>query len=331
MIAKIYTFSGTTNHTMPSKKGKSIKTIQLNIDYHSPSEFDRRRIEKIIDSRVSHLEIDDITYQHSVLCQTCLPYRNPGDDIRTWEHRQGQVALFIEAGNAYHPQQDEYLPLGLPFGPKARIILMHLNQLAIKTQKPVIDMERSLTAFIKRLGLDTGGKTTNVVKEQIRRLAASHMSITLTATRGTPTIKTPIIDAYDVWLPTNENNRVLWSSVIRLGEKYFDSLLEHAVPLDERHIAILCNNAMALDIYAWLTQRLHRINPHKPQFVAWQNLKEQFGSNYSDMYKFKQVFRKTIQRVVDCYDTAKVQEDVNKGFIFRYSPPPIPAKLITIK
>ena len=27
---------------------------------------------------------DAILYQHSVLCQTCLPYRDPGDEIRLW-------------------------------------------------------------------------------------------------------------------------------------------------------------------------------------------------------------------------------------------------------
>ena len=38
---------------------------------------------------------------------------------------------------------------------------------------------------------------------------------------------------------------------------------------------------MGLDIYTWLAQRLHRVNPSKPQFIPWPRLHEQFGQNYA--------------------------------------------------
>ena len=57
---------------------------------------------------------------------------------------------------------------------------------------------------------------------------------------------------------------------------YFESLTRHAVPLDERAIAALAHSAMALDVYCWLAQRLHRIPEGKPQFVPWAALFEQF-------------------------------------------------------
>ena len=44
--------------------------------------------------------LEQIAYQHTVLCQTCLPYRNPGDAVRVWEREQGNVALRVEAGAA---------------------------------------------------------------------------------------------------------------------------------------------------------------------------------------------------------------------------------------
>jgi hypothetical protein len=31
-----------------------------------------------------------LSFQHTVFCQTGLPYRNPGDDVRLWQRRQGQ-------------------------------------------------------------------------------------------------------------------------------------------------------------------------------------------------------------------------------------------------
>ena len=44
-----------------------------------------------------------ILYQHSVLCQTCLPFRDPGDDVRLWERANGLVNLLLAAGQAFHP------------------------------------------------------------------------------------------------------------------------------------------------------------------------------------------------------------------------------------
>ena len=32
---------------------------------------------------------EEITYQHTVLCQVCLPYRDPGDAVRKWERDTG--------------------------------------------------------------------------------------------------------------------------------------------------------------------------------------------------------------------------------------------------
>ena len=88
---------------------------------------------------------------------------------------------------------------------------------------------------------------------------------------------------------------------------------------------------MALDIYAWLAQRLHRVQPGSPQFVSWQNMKDQFGSGYKDMKKFKEVFRKTLFSVRLQYQSAKIEEDANKGFWLYCSPTPIPMKTFLIK
>lgn len=30
-----------------------------------------------------------IVYQHTIICQTCLPYKDPGDGVREWRRRQG--------------------------------------------------------------------------------------------------------------------------------------------------------------------------------------------------------------------------------------------------
>jgi hypothetical protein len=74
---------------------------------------------------------------------------------------------------------------------------------------------------------------------------------------------------------------VLWPTTLRLSLDYYESLTRYAVPLDERAVAALAHSAMALDMYCWMAQRLHRIPPGKPQFVPWTALQEQFGQRGS--------------------------------------------------
>ena len=47
----------------------------------------------------------ELCFQHSVFCQTGLPYRNPGEEVRLWKRRQGFAALEIEAGRAFDASQ----------------------------------------------------------------------------------------------------------------------------------------------------------------------------------------------------------------------------------
>jgi hypothetical protein len=72
-----------------------------------------------------------LAFQHTVFCQTSLPYRNPGDDVRKWEREQGAIALRVEAGTARHPKTGKWVELGLPWGTKPRLILAHLNAEAL--------------------------------------------------------------------------------------------------------------------------------------------------------------------------------------------------------
>src|SRR5882757_4775179 len=46
---------------------------------------------------------DRIDFLHTVQCQCGIPYKNPGDDVRDWERKQGNATLHIEAGDGLRP------------------------------------------------------------------------------------------------------------------------------------------------------------------------------------------------------------------------------------
>jgi hypothetical protein len=260
-------------------------------------------------------EDQSILYQHSVFCQTCLPYRDPGDDVRVWERSNGRAHLKVLAGEAMHPKEERFVELGLPFGPKSRMILMHINQRALIAQSPVIEVEDSLTRFVGTvLNLDPKGRNIKAVKNQLARLAASSIRLGVVRDGQAITVNSNIVSAFDLWFPKDERQRVLWPSTVSLSLDYFQSLMSQAVPVDEAHIAALSHSALALDIYSWLAQRLHRIPVEKPQTVSWIALHAQFGQGYNPEHvrKFRQVFRVALKEVLTVYPAARVEDDEAK-------------------
>jgi hypothetical protein len=256
-----------------------------------------------------------ILYQHSILCQTSFPYRDPGSNVRLWERRNGQVHLEIEAGRAMHPTQQKIVDIGLPFGPKPRIILMHLNRLAILTQSPTIDVGRSLTHFVERvLRFSSHGRNIRTVKEQLTRLSASSIRMGFAHNGHAITVNSAIVKAFELWMPKDDMQRVFWPTTISLSLDYFNNLIEHAVPVDGAHIAALSHSALALDIYNWLTQRLHRIPVERPQTISWLSLHEQFGQGYAPerIFNFRRAFRTALREVLTVYSSARIEDDEAK-------------------
>ena len=268
--------------------------------------------QRLIDGAGDRDEPQSLLFQHTVLCQTCLPFRDPGDEARTWERLNGNVHLKVLAGEAMHPEKGRLVPLGLPFGPKARMILMHINQQAIQQKTPEIQIDETLSKFVRRtLELASHGRNMRTVKEQLARLSAASIRLGVVKDGHAVTVNSHIVSAFDIWFPKDERQRVLWPSIIRLSLDYWESLKAHAVPLDEDHIARLSHSALALDIYAWLAQRLHRIPVGKPARISWAALHGQFGQGYNPehMSKFRQVFRVALRDVLTLYKAAHVEDE----------------------
>jgi Plasmid encoded RepA protein len=137
------------------------------------------------------------------------------------------------------------------------------------------------------------------------------------------------VTGFELWLSKDDRQRVFWPSSVTLSGDYFTSLTKHAVPLDERAIAALSHSAMALDVYAWLAQRLHRVSPARPAFVPWAALRAQFGWHYSAMFKFRQVFRQTLALVCSQYRGARIELD-DGGLTLCHSAPPVRGRVAIV-
>jgi Plasmid encoded RepA protein len=337
-----------TLHEMIANDAEKLRDLSLG---YNPDELDEGQIRRLrLDSRIINLPavraakkanlasrvhrrlitpIDDeadnksrLSFQHTVFCQTGLPYRNPGDDVRLWQREQGAVKLRIEAGSAVHPKTGQWVDLGLPWGTKPRLILAHLNTVALQQNSPVIEVEGSLSAFVKRIRGFQHGREIRAFKDQLSRLSVALVRLATTRSGQGFQIDTKVIGGFALWPELDERQRVLWPAVIRLSEDYFQSLREHAVPVNEGDLAVLAHSALALDIYCWLAQRLHRVDPLRPVFIQWPSVKAQFGADYGRLNNFKAEFLIALRQVLTRYQRARVEVEEG-GLRLHASLPPV--------
>lgn len=273
---------------------------------------------------------DEIAFTHTVLTQTSLPASQPPDGVLIWERRQGRATLRVEAGSALNPRTGHFEQLGLPYGPKARLLLIHLNSEAVRRQSPVIPVEDTMTAFFRRLmGKTQDGRQVKRLKTQLSALAAAQFRMGITDTDRALQVNTQVVSAFNLWFEKDGNQRILWPSTLKLSLDYYDSLTKFAVPLDERAIAALAHSALALDIYCWLAQRLHRVPTGKGQLVGWAALQEQFGQEYTRIRKFREFFLAILPQVRGAYPEARLEIDV-RGLTLWQSPPPVRKRLVSV-
>ena len=289
-----------------------------------------RKQQKLLDTSATIRQFppERIDFLHSIQCQCGIPYKNPGDGVLEWDRRQGNASLRIEAGSAIDPRTGDFVRLGLPFGEKPRLVLIHLATEAVRTGSPVVDVEESMTAFARSLGLETNGRQLRGLKDQLARLAAATVRMGVVEEGRAVQVNTQFVSAFDLWFPKQADQRVLWPSTVRLSEEYFRSLGRHAVPLDARAVAALASSSMALDVYVWLAQRLYRVPSGKPQFVDWNSLHEQFGQGYARVRDFRRQFLRTLRHVGAAYPAAKMTAD-DHGLTLAHSPPPVPHRRLT--
>jgi hypothetical protein len=245
---------------------------------------------------------DDRHHIHSVLALCGLPYREPAAGAREYQREYGRNSLAVQAGFLKDPATGKMVPQGLPYGPKARLLLLHVCTMAIRQRSAEIAIADSMSAFIREMGFAvTGGQRGTIAqfKEQLNRLAAARMQIGLWRGDRTSTINAQPIKSFDIWLPQDPGQRMLWSSTLRLDHDFYESLREHALPVDIRALRAFSQSAKQIDMVLWLGYRLRKIS--RPYPISWDALYEQFGSNVKRLRKFREEFAKDLEIIREVF------------------------------
>ncbi len=268
-------------------------------------------------------------YLHSVLCQINLP-RNT-TTARSFERTSGQVSIKIKAGELYDGLR--WIEQPLPYGSRPRLVLVHVCSQAVRTKSRDVEVGKSAREFLGRLGIEqsTGGKNGSYTqfRKQMLALAACEMLLAYPTPRGMANVKAPPITKFETWYTPNDKQAIMWPGVMSLSQEFYDSLRDHAVPLRPEALAAIKHSSLALDIYAWLANRLCRVRNLQGTKVFWANLREQFGQEYADPRNFRKKFLVALKQALLVYPDARVEE-VPSGFLLKPSPPPIPKTMALV-
>lgn len=266
----------------------------------------------------SPLEKADIYHIHSGLALCGLPYKRTLSEEREYERQYGLMSLRVEAGSLLDPHTGKWVRQGLPYGPKARLMQLHICTRALRQKNPIVELEGSMSAFIRSLGFKVQGGPRGTIqpfKEQLNRLAACTMRVGLWDGKNhSKTIKLEPIESLEVWFPDDPDQKMLWPSKVVLNQKFYDSLIQHALPVDIRSLSAVSHSAKQMDLLLWLSYRVKELD--RPYFLTWELMKEQFcQSSERRMTLFQNQFRQDIK---DIEFDKKIPLEMNeKGLILK--------------
>jgi hypothetical protein len=199
----------------------------------------------------------------------------------------------------------------------------------VRTRDRYVNIGGSVREFLRRLNIDPGGKSMAQFRKQMLALSCCRMTLGMMTANGPAQVNAEPIEGFQAWHTDEDGQQTLWPGYIRLTEKFFESLMEHAVPLETEAIGRLQNSAFDLDAYSWLAHRLWRVNDPNGVLVSWAALKEQFGQEYSATKDFRRRFLGALKNATGAYKDARI-EVAKGGLRLLPSPPPVKRKMVSL-
>jgi hypothetical protein len=243
---------------------------------------------------------------------------------KEWIRRSERLTLMIEPGRLIRPGASEGEFVGVPFGSRARLILLYLQTQALRSRSREVELGRSMREWLRRMGIAQGGKSIREVRDQATRLSICKLTFFYqNANGGTGFSSERIVDDGVLFLePASADDRQehLFVETVRLSQSFYDALSRHPVPLWEPAIRAIQNNSMGLDLYVWLAYRLHVLG--KPTAIRWPRLHQQFGAGFKSQRQFKPTFIGNLKLALAVYPDAGVEIEED-GLRLLPSRPPV--------
>ena len=211
----------------------------------------------------------DLGFMARLMALCSLPRTNPGRRLQ-YKRVNGPYTLGMSAG----------INNKLPFGNLPRLLLAWVCTEAVRTKNRELVLGASLSEFMRKLGMASIGGARTRLRNQMDRLFCCQVELIYEDEHRKQFIASRIADRGEFWWdPKRPDEPVLWESKIELGEKFFQEIISHPVPLDMNILKALKRSSLGLDLYLWLTYRTFMLT--RPLRLWWPRLYRQFGADPS--------------------------------------------------
>jgi len=308
---------------MPASAAENVHQLVLTFGKDKAREMVEPGTRLLVDIAAEVLadERQQIGISYTGFCLTSLPHKKLGDD-EIWERRGHNVTLLVEPSTMRRNGKD--IKYGVPYGARARMILLYLQTQAVRTKSREVELGRSMRSWLERMDVAVGGETIRALRDQAARISACSLKFYWEGEDANSWARGGIVSA---GLRFNSSETVdLWDDRVTLDEVFWKHLSEHPVPLHEAAVRQLAHRSLALDVYVWLAWRCHELK--KPTDISWLSLSDQFNTKSDKQIKrFKPIFTQALRAATAAYPGSRVDVE-DYGITIYPARPPVPKLVV---
>jgi hypothetical protein len=292
-------------HRLIEEKGK-VGALRANLD------------RRIVEAAAQYMADEEpgIGFAFNGWAQAALPHRRLADDV-AWKIESGDVTLMVQPGQRRSASgRIEFV--GVPYGSRARLIILYLQTEALRTGSREVELGRSLRSWMTQLGIPLGGKSMRDVREQTERILRCRLTFEVNQQGCHGIIHQHIVDAA-MFEGNGARHGAMTVDRVLLCDSFFKRLMRSPVRIEKAAIRAINNNSMAIDIYCWLAHYLPQLTAD--HMLPWAKLRVQFGSRFRRPDHFRMRFLENLGLALAVYRAASV-DVVPGGVLLHASPPP---------
>ena len=272
----------------------------------------------------------DVSFLTRFFCLAGLPVKPPKDES-DFHRTTADFALSINAPTLALPASDRRFNVGVPWGPKARLLTVWLSTAARDPDRRPDDRWVDIgpiKPWLASIGVKScGGKAMNRTKEQLVRLAFASFTMQSVRSGHALVSNDRLVDAAVfgeddlAHYAAGRIQDVHWPLGIKLSRNAYDMFRRNAIAVPTERLAQVSNSAMAIDLLVFLCYRLPLLTQDESDLVTWRQLAAQFG-NREPPSKFRENFDATVASALRAYPEANV-EPTAEGLVLRHSDPAV--------
>jgi len=198
-------------------------------------------------------------------------------------------------------------------------VLFYINFLVNRTGKQEVFLGYSVCQFLEELGLDRQGYGYKRFYNHMSRLLSCGLTIGRKYTdmgvktdyrypyegKGDNIEYQQFSSRVDRWEKTDMTEQGYY---VRLSDDIYESIIENPFPIDMDIVKQLKGSTHHLDIYAFLSERLHKIPEGETENIEWKSIANLFGRGQGDKRRFyREKFKPNLEHVLKIYPNAHVE------------------------